>query len=50
MSLRPWGDFRRAIDIKEGEVVDEAAFKGPVRQAIALNALKPPKKAKTAKT
>jgi len=31
------GNVRRAIDIGEGEVVDEAAFKALVRQAIALN-------------
>ncbi|MBT2335497.1 DUF1801 domain-containing protein [Variovorax paradoxus] len=31
------GNMRRAIDILEGEEVDEAAFKALVRQAIALN-------------
>ena len=31
------GNVRRAIDIPEGEAVDEAAFKALVRQAIALN-------------
>jgi hypothetical protein len=31
------GNTRRAIDIHEGEEVDEAAFKALVRQAIALN-------------
>jgi hypothetical protein len=31
------GNTRRAIDIPEGEVVDESAFKALVRQAIALN-------------
>ncbi len=31
------GNVRRAIDIHEGEVVDESAFKALVRQAIALN-------------
>jgi hypothetical protein len=31
------GNTRRAIDIKEGEEVDGAAFKALVRQAIALN-------------
>jgi len=40
------GNVRRAIDIHEGEVVDEANFKALVRQAIALNSLKPPKKKK----
>jgi uncharacterized protein YndB with AHSA1/START domain len=44
------GNVRRAIDIPEGEAVDEAAFKALVRQAIALNSAgksKPPKKAKS---
>ena len=42
------GNVRRAIDIKEGEAVDEAAFKALVRRAIALNSSsKPSKKAKT---
>jgi hypothetical protein len=40
------GNTRRAIDIHEGEVVDEAAFKALVRQAIALNALNKTKKVK----
>ena len=43
------GNVRRAIDIHEGEEVDEAAFKELIRQAIALNATgksKPSKKAK----
>lgn len=31
------GNVRRAIDIREGEVVDEAAFKTLVREAVALN-------------
>src|ERR1700740_1354267 len=31
------GNARRAIDIHEGEEVDESAFKALVRQAIALN-------------
>src|SRR5262245_50662259 len=31
------GSTRRAIDIHEGEEVDEAAFKALVRQAVALN-------------
>jgi hypothetical protein len=41
---------RRAIDIREGEEVDESAFKALVRQAVALNTSrrsKPPKKAKS---
>jgi hypothetical protein len=43
------GNVRRAIDIHEGEEVDESAFKALVRQAVALNRSgksKPPKKAK----
>jgi hypothetical protein len=32
------GGVRRAIDIHEGEKVDEAAFKALMRQAVALNA------------
>ena len=32
------GNVRRAIDIHEGEKVDESAFKALVRQAAALNA------------
>jgi len=31
------GNVRRAIDIHEGEEVDEAAFKALIRQAVALN-------------
>ena len=42
------GNVRRAIDIHEGEVVDESAFTALVRQAVALNsagkAKKPAKK------
>ena len=41
------GNVRRAIDIREGEQIDEAAFKALVRQAIALNSSKPPKKRKS---
>ena len=43
------GNARRAIDIHEGEEIDEAAFKALIRQAVALNSagkLKPAKKAK----
>ena len=32
------GKVRRAIDIREGEEVDAAAFKALIRQAVALNA------------
>ena len=44
------GNVRRAIDIHEGEEVDESAFKALVRQAGALNSSsgsKPSKKAKS---
>ena len=44
------GNARRAIDIREGEEVDESAFKALVRQAVALNSSgksKPSKKAKS---
>ena len=34
------GNVRRAIDIHEGEAVDETAFKALVRQAIVLNSSK----------
>jgi len=43
------GNVRRAIDIHEGEVVDESAFKALVRHAVALNSSsksKPSKKAR----
>jgi hypothetical protein len=43
------GNVRRAIDIHEGEELDESAFKALVRQAVAFNNLgksKPAKKAK----
>ncbi|MSO29692.1 MAG: DUF1801 domain-containing protein [Acidobacteria bacterium] len=44
------GKVRRAIDIHEGEEVDEPAFKALIRQAVALNIAgtsKPSKKAKS---
>jgi hypothetical protein len=44
------GNTRRAIDIREGEEVDDFAFKSLVRQAVALNGSgksKPAKKAKS---
>jgi hypothetical protein len=31
------GGTRRAIDVREGETVDEAAFKALIRAAVALN-------------
>src|SRR5437667_1198392 len=43
------GNTRRAIDIHEGEEVDESAFKALIRQAVALNRSansKPSKKAR----
>lgn len=43
------GNTRRAIDIHEGEEVDETAFKALVREAVALNSSgkkKPSKKAR----
>jgi hypothetical protein len=43
------GNMRRAIDIHEGEVVDEAAFKALVHEAIALNGAGKSKPAKAAK-
>src|SRR5213076_1250760 len=44
------GNVRRAIDIHEGEEVDEAAFKALVRQAVALNGSGKPKPSKNAKS
>ena len=44
------GNVRRAIDIQEGENVDESAFKALVRHAVALNGSgksKPSRKAKS---
>jgi hypothetical protein len=31
------GNVRRAIDIREGETIDEPAFKALIREAVALN-------------
>jgi hypothetical protein len=44
------GNARRAIDIHEGEDVDETAFKALVRQAVALNSPGPSKPSKKAKS
>jgi len=44
------GNVRRAIDIHEGEEIDETAFKALVRQAIAFNASEKSKRAKKAKS
>jgi hypothetical protein len=44
------GNVRRAIDIHQGEEVDESAFKALIRQAVALSSpgkSKPAKKAKS---
>jgi hypothetical protein len=45
------GNARRAIDIREGEEIDESAFKALIRQAVALNSSgsksKPAKKVKS---
>jgi hypothetical protein len=44
------GNVRRAIDLHEGEEIDESAFKALVRQAVARNSSgksKPSKKAKS---
>jgi hypothetical protein len=43
------GNARRAIDIREGEEVDAAAFKALVREAVALNASSKAKPARKAK-
>ena len=40
------GNVRRAIDIHEGEVIDETAFKALIREAVALNSAGKKKKAK----
>jgi hypothetical protein len=43
------GKVRRAIDIHEGEKVNESAFKALVRQAVALNSSRKSKPSKKAK-
>ncbi|HSC09623.1 MAG TPA: DUF1801 domain-containing protein [Rhodanobacteraceae bacterium] len=43
------GNVRRAIDIHEGEQVDESAFKTLVRQAVAFNGTSKSKRSKKAK-
>ncbi len=43
------GNVRRAIDIHEGDDVDESAFKALVRQGVALNSSGKPKPSKKAK-
>ena len=44
------GNTRRAIDIHEGEKVDESAFKTLIRQAVALNGSGKSKPSKPAKS
>jgi len=38
------GNQRRAIDIGEGDAIDEAAFKELIRAAVAHNLTKPPRR------
>ena len=38
------GNVRRAIDLFEGDKINETAFKAPIRAAVALNAAKPARK------
>jgi hypothetical protein len=42
------GNTRRAIDFREGETIDEAAFKALIRTAVALNTARAKKKPKGA--
>jgi hypothetical protein len=44
------GNVRRAIDIHEGEQVDESAFKALLREAVALNSAGKAKSSKKAKS
>ncbi len=44
------GNLRRAIDLHEGEVIDEAAFKALIRHAIDVNISSKTKPAKQAKS
>src|SRR4026208_2564409 len=44
------GKVRRAIDIHDGEEVDESAFKALVRQAVALNSSSKSKSSKKTKS
>jgi hypothetical protein len=37
------GNTRRAIDFREGEKIDEAAFKALIREAVMLNVARPPR-------
>ena len=42
------GNVRRAIDLHEGESLDEPAFKAVVREAVLLNTSKPSRKGRRA--
>ena len=44
------GNTRRAIDIHEGQEVDESAFKALIRQAVAFNNSAKSKRSRTAKS
>src|SRR5215208_7176080 len=44
------GNTRRAIDIREGEEVDESAFKALIREAVALNSSGKSKSSKKTKS
>jgi hypothetical protein len=44
------GNARRAIDIREGEQIDAAAFKALIREAVDLNAASAKAKSKKAKS
>ena len=44
------GNVRRAIDIHEGEEVDESAFQALVREAVALNSSFKPQRSKKVKS
>jgi hypothetical protein len=41
------GNTRRALDIHEGDTIDERAFKALIREAVALNVARPAKKSKS---
>ncbi|MFN3464068.1 MAG: DUF1801 domain-containing protein [Terricaulis sp.] len=41
------GGTRRAIDIREGDPINEKALKALIKAAVALNASKPPKAKKS---
>ncbi len=43
------GNVRRAIDISEGQEIDESAFKTLIREAITLNSSRKPKAVKKAR-